>query len=91
MSKTLIIATSKPEEFTLKILEHFDLLKYFDFVAGATMDGSRGEKADVIRYVDIGYPEGVDEMDVNTVRAQIKQKQLQHFLRQKKIYQIIQI
>ena len=48
--KTLIIATSKPEEFTLKILEHFDLLKYFDFVAGATMDGSRGEKADVIRY-----------------------------------------
>ena len=48
--KSLILATSKPEEFTLKILEHFDLLKYFDFVAGATMDGSRGEKADVIRY-----------------------------------------
>lgn len=48
--KTLIIATSKPEEYTLKILEHFDLLKYFDYVAGATMDGSRGEKADVIRY-----------------------------------------
>ena len=48
--KTLVIATSNPEEFTLKILEHFDLLKYFDFVAGATMDGSRGEKADVIRY-----------------------------------------
>ena len=48
--KILVIATSKPEEFTLKILEHFDLLKYFDFVAGATMDGSRGEKADVIRY-----------------------------------------
>ena len=48
--KTLIIATSKPEEYTLKILEHFHLLKYFDYVAGATMDGSRGEKADVIRY-----------------------------------------
>lgn len=48
--KILIIATSKPEEFTLKILEHFDLLKYFDYIAGATMDGSRGEKADVIRY-----------------------------------------
>ncbi len=48
--KILIIATSKPEEFTLKILEHFDLLKYFDHVAGATMDGSRGEKADVIRH-----------------------------------------
>lgn len=48
--KILLIATSKPEEFTLKILKHFDLLKYFDFVAGATMDGSRGEKADVIRH-----------------------------------------
>ena len=48
--KRLIIATSKPEEFTLVILEYFDLLKYFDFVAGATLDGSRGEKADVIRY-----------------------------------------
>ena len=48
--KILLIATSKPEEFTLKILKHFDLLKYFDYVAGATMDGSRGEKADVIRY-----------------------------------------
>ena len=48
--RTLIIATSKPEEFTLKILKHFELYQYFDFVAGATMDGSRGEKADVIRY-----------------------------------------
>ena len=48
--KTLIIATSKPEEFTIKILKHFGLYQYFDFVAGATMDGSRGEKADVIRY-----------------------------------------
>ena len=48
--KKLIIATSKPEKFTLMILEYFDLLKYFDFVAGATLDGSRGEKADVIRY-----------------------------------------
>ena len=48
--KKLIVATSKPEKFTMIILQHFDLLKFFDFVAGATMDGSRGEKADVIRY-----------------------------------------
>lgn len=48
--KVLVLATSKPEEFAIKILKHFDLYKYFDFVAGATMDGSRGEKADVIRY-----------------------------------------
>ncbi len=48
--KTIILATSKPEAFAQKILEHFDLLKYFDFVAGATMDGVRSKKADVIRY-----------------------------------------
>ena len=32
------------------VFKYQRLLKYFDFVAGATMDGSRGEKADVIRY-----------------------------------------
>lgn len=44
------IATSKPEEFADRILEHFDLTKYFDFCAGATMDSSRVKKSDVIRY-----------------------------------------
>lgn len=48
--KVLLLATSKPEEYAIEILKYFDLWKYFDFVAGATMDGSRGEKADVIRY-----------------------------------------
>lgn len=47
---TLIIATSKPEEYTLRILDHFDLKKYFTFVAGATFDSSRVKKGDVIRY-----------------------------------------
>jgi len=48
--KKLIVATSKPEQFAKIILDHFDLAKYFDFVAGATMDESRNKKADVIRY-----------------------------------------
>ena len=48
--KKLIIATSKPEEFTMRILEHFDLLKYFDFVAAATFDASRNTKDKVITY-----------------------------------------
>lgn len=57
--KHLIIATSKPEAFTLRILEHFDLLKYFDFVAGATFDSSRVKKGDVIKYAldSIGNPD----------------------------------
>ena len=48
--KILILATSKPELFAKQILDHFDLAKYFDFVAGASMDESRNKKADVIRY-----------------------------------------
>lgn len=46
----VILATSKPEEFSVKILKHFDLYKFFDFIGAATMDGSRSDKADVIRY-----------------------------------------
>ena len=48
--KTIILATSKPEIFAKRILDHFDLAEYFDFVAGASMDESRNKKADVIRY-----------------------------------------
>lgn len=48
--RTLILATSKPEQFALRILEHFDIKHFFCLVAGATMDGLRSEKADVIRY-----------------------------------------
>ena len=48
--KRLIIATSKPEPFTVKILKHFDLLKYFDFVAAATFDASPNSKDKVIAY-----------------------------------------
>ena len=48
--KRLIVATSKAEIFAKKILEHFELSGYFDFVSGATLDSSRVEKADVIQY-----------------------------------------
>lgn len=47
---TLCVATSKPEEFAKRILEHFQLEKYFSFVGGARMDG-RTNKAEVIAYV----------------------------------------
>lgn len=59
-NKTLILATSKPEEFAIEILRHFDLYKYFDFVAGATMDSSRVKKEDVILYALQSY--GVSDL-----------------------------
>ena len=49
--KTLLIASSKPEEFVKIILKHFDLLDYFDFVGGAAMDETRTKKEDVLQYV----------------------------------------
>ena len=46
---TVALATSKPYEFTVQILDHFDLHQYFDHVGAATMDGHISKKADVIR------------------------------------------
>jgi phosphoglycolate phosphatase len=47
---TLGVATSKPAVFAEKILVHFELDGFFTYVAGATLDGSRRHKADVIRH-----------------------------------------
>ncbi len=46
----LAVATSKPEEFAKKILDHFHLSHYFTEICGATMDSSRSKKGDVIAY-----------------------------------------
>lgn len=48
--KTLIVATSKPELFAEQILEHFDLARYFDCIAGASMDEVRVNKDEIIDY-----------------------------------------
>ena len=47
----LFVATSKPEEMSVEILEKFGLAGYFEKICGATLDGSRSEKADVIKYL----------------------------------------
>ena len=47
----LYVATSKPEQISIDILEHFDLSKYFDLICGATMDTSRTNKEAVISYL----------------------------------------
>ena len=47
----LMVATSKPEVAARRVLEHFRLDSYFDYIGGATLDDSRVNKADVIRYV----------------------------------------
>lgn len=48
--KKMIVATSKPEEFAVEILKHFNLYQYFNFVGGVSMDEKRVKKSDVIAY-----------------------------------------
>ncbi len=57
--KTLAVATSKPEAFSVRILERFDLAKYFHHIAGASFDASRATKSTVVRYALelCGYPD----------------------------------
>lgn len=42
------LATSKPERMARSILDHLDLSKYFDVIAGASEDETRSEKADIV-------------------------------------------
>ena len=72
----LFVATSKPEVLANEVLNHFDLAKYFEQIAGATLDGSRSHKADVITYLlrltgDVGQTLMVGDtaFDVNGAAA----------------------
>ena len=47
----LFVATSKPEGMSVEILEKFGLAQYFEMICGATLDGSRSKKADIISYL----------------------------------------
>lgn len=48
--KTLVLATSKPEVYSSKILKLFGLSDYFAFSEGASFDSSREKKCDVLEY-----------------------------------------
>ena len=47
----LCVATSKPEQFAVRILEHFGLAEYFELICGASMDSSRSSKTAVLEYL----------------------------------------
>jgi len=48
--KILVVATSKPTVFAKQILEYFDIMKYFSYVSGSNLDGTRVNKDEVIAY-----------------------------------------
>ena len=45
----LAVATSKPEHFSRKILDKFQMTPYFDAISGADMDGNHVSKPEMIR------------------------------------------
>ena len=47
----LYVATSKPEEMAVEVLEHFDLARFFEHICGASLDRSRIAKDAVISYL----------------------------------------
>ena len=47
----LFVATSKPEVTALEVLEKFNMTGYFEAICGATLDGTRSHKADVIAFL----------------------------------------
>ncbi len=56
---TLAVATSKPEEYSIRILEHFGLAPYFALVGGADMTETRVKKGEIIAYT-------LDRLGVNS-------------------------
>ncbi len=49
--KKLYVATGKPEIFLPRILEHFDIAKYFDYVCGSDADEKHCQKWEIIENV----------------------------------------
>ena len=46
----IAVATSKPRHFAQRILEKYDMQRDFDLVCGSELDGTRGQKWEVIEY-----------------------------------------
>ncbi len=64
----LYVATSKPEIYAKKILEHIGLDSYFDIVAGSQLDGSRDSKELVLKYLlEISGIDNTDDAKLSTV------------------------
>ena len=46
----LCVASSKPRVYVCKILEHFEMTGFFTLIFGSELDGTRGDKSDLLRF-----------------------------------------
>lgn len=49
--KRIMVATSKPEVYAVRIFDRFGLSQFFEIVGGANINGTRNNKDEVIEYV----------------------------------------
>jgi phosphoglycolate phosphatase len=49
--ETIHLATSKPRVYAERIIEHFELERYFDAIYGSELDGRRGDKTELIAHL----------------------------------------
>lgn len=49
--RNLRVATSKPTVFAERILKYFEIDKYFQFICGSNLDGTRTDKSEIIKYI----------------------------------------
>lgn len=47
----MLLATSKPRVYALRIVEHFELGRWLSGVYGAELDGTRADKAELLRHL----------------------------------------
>ncbi|MGB6129315.1 MAG: HAD hydrolase-like protein [Psychrilyobacter sp.] len=47
----VVVATSKPTVFANTVLKNFGMMKYFDLVVGSNLDGTLGNKSEIINCV----------------------------------------
>ena len=65
----LFVATAKPEEVSVEILEHFGLSQYFEKVCGASPE--RIEKADIIKHLLNSTPDIINAVMVGDTMTDI--------------------
>ena len=65
----LFVATAKPEEVSVEILEHFGLLQYFEKVCGASPE--RIEKADIIKHLLNSTPDIINAVMVGDTMTDV--------------------
>ena len=64
---SLYVATSKPENQAVEILQHFELAQYFDSICGASLDRSRITKEEVLKHLLANTPSNDPVMVGDTV------------------------